>query len=156
MANESGTADHSRTTYDIRLEKALADPDNAACGVRLFGQHVAEFIGLDRPWTAYGRLAIQNFRAPHPGAVYFIGGDTGRIKIGMSVCPLERLAAFQLGSPIDLRIMALARGYFDVEDEYHSRFAEHRVRGEWFERHPDILAEIARLSTGPAHIKEVW
>ena len=34
----------------------------------------------------------------------------------------------------------------DVEKEYHPRFAEHRLHGEWFHPHPDILAEIDRLN----------
>src|SRR5690606_31819981 len=113
MANEAALADQSRTIFGNRAEavlaRALERTDNAEHGIRLFGEHVARFIGLDRPWSAYGRVAIQQFRAPGP-AIYFIGGDVGLIKIGLSVCPLERLASFQLGSPVDLRILALTLG----------------------------------------------
>lgn len=36
----------------------------------------------------------------------------------------------------------------DAERDYHARFAAHRLRGEWFAPHPDILAEIEHLNGG--------
>ncbi len=127
-----------------RLIRFRGHEDNAAIGIAMFGEHVVNYVGRDLPWSGWGKIAIQHFRCRN--TVYFIGGDVGLIKIGMSICPLERLASFQLGSPIDLRILALTPGGFDVEDSYHERFAEFRVRGEWFKDAPAILAEIARLS----------
>lgn len=76
---------------------------------------------------------------------YFIGGDHGLIKIGYSYNPHERLKALQLGSPVDLRVLATAPGGAARERAYHDQFAEARVRGEWFSRTPEIEAEIARL-----------
>lgn len=35
------------------------------------------------------------------------------------------------------------------ERAYHAMFKAHRLHGEWFEPHPDILAEIARLTPTP-------
>jgi hypothetical protein len=35
-----------------------------------------------------------------------------------------------------------------LEGCYHQHFADLRVEGEWFEPHPDIFAEIARLNSG--------
>lgn len=96
-----------------------------------------------------GRLegeVVPYWRAPvRPPKIYFIGGDVGHIKIGVSRSPHSRLAGIQTGSPIPLRILATVTGGFDEERAYHARFAAHRVQGEWFERHPDILAEIERL-----------
>lgn len=81
-----------------------------------------------------------------PTLCYFIGGDVGGIKIGASTAPAERLGAFQLQSPIRLELLAVCDGGLKAEREYHLRFAAHRLHGEWFERHPDILAEIERLA----------
>jgi hypothetical protein len=56
----------------------------------------------------------------------------------------------QMGSPVRLSILALTTGARDVERSYHERFAAHRLHGEWFAPHPDILAEIDRLTTAPS------
>jgi len=78
--------------------------------------------------------------------VYFVGGDVGGIKIGIALDPQKRLIDLQCGSPIKLRILAVREGGRSVELAYHRQFAAHRLHGEWFERHPDILAEIDRLT----------
>jgi hypothetical protein len=100
--------------------------------------------GID--WSPLpGRRAIETLR-DGKSYVYFIGGETGPVKIGYTIAPLERLAAMQMGCPIKLSILAKVEGTVADEKAYHRRFAEHRSHGEWFERHPDILAEIERLS----------
>nr|WP_144036753.1 GIY-YIG nuclease family protein [Sphingopyxis witflariensis] len=47
-----------------------------------------------------------------------------------------------------MKLSVLASGWGTLKDEriLHDRFAAHRLHGEWFERHPDILAEVERLS----------
>jgi hypothetical protein len=79
--------------------------------------------------------------------IYFIGGDTGAIKIGLARSPERRLISLQCGSPIQLRILAQGPGSQRDERALHQRFAAHRLHGEWFEPHPTILAEIARLNS---------
>lgn len=76
--------------------------------------------------------------------VYFIGGDHGAIKIGRSVNVEVRLRTIQTHSPVPLRILATIEGG-SRERLYHKIFAAHRLHGEWFAPHPDILAEIDRL-----------
>lgn len=78
--------------------------------------------------------------------VYFVGGDQGAIKIGFAKSPDDRLREIQVGSPIPLSILALVEGGPKLEKGYHRRFAAHRLHGEWFAPHPDILAEIERLT----------
>lgn len=81
---------------------------------------------------------------------YFIGLIDGPIKIGASVKPAERIRDLQAACPYPIGILALAGGGFATEASYHRRFAAFRLHGEWFDRHPDILAEIDRLnSLGP-------
>lgn len=77
---------------------------------------------------------------------YFIGADEGPIKIGHSIDPKTRLASFQMGCPIRLMIYATAPGGDVREMAYHYQFRESRAHGEWFERCPEILAEIDRLT----------
>ena len=82
-----------------------------------------------------------------PGTVYFIGSSDGFIKIGITSDIVERLRNFQVCTPHELTVLASFDGDSYQEWEYHQRFADHRVRGEWFRSHPDILAEIERLLT---------
>jgi len=85
------------------------------------------------------------------GVVYFIGGDAGPVKIGFAENAERRLIGLQTGNPAKLGILATTAGSEATEREYHARFAAHRLNGEWFDRHPDILAEIERLSAHSVH-----
>lgn len=77
-----------------------------------------------------------------PHYVYFIGGESGPVKIGTSQNPRARLRAVQCHHPYPLSILATVPGGVEVERGLHKRFADHRLNGEWFERHIDIIAEI--------------
>ncbi|WP_167396779.1 GIY-YIG nuclease family protein [Sphingomonas aerolata] len=78
--------------------------------------------------------------------IYFIGSDIGAIKIGRAIRPKVRLRQLQSGSPIPLMILATTPGGVDEEKAYHDRFRKQRIRGEWFERSAELLAEIRRLN----------
>lgn len=78
-------------------------------------------------------------------AVYFVGSDLGPIKIGMAEDVQKRLASIQACSPSPLTLLATCGGGIKQERIYHKRFATHRLHGEWFEPHDDILAEVERL-----------
>lgn len=77
--------------------------------------------------------------------VYFIGEITedwehGPIKIGIAADPGNRLANLQSSNQRELAMF----GWFDAPDgtekSIHRRLAQHRIRGEWFEPHADVLA----------------
>ena len=100
----------------------------------------------------YGKLRHQRAERRTPlkpkaegSFVYFIGGDDGLIKIGRSRNPEARAAELQTGSPVPLRVLASVSGDSRLEAQYHRRFADFRVRGEWFERCPTLLNEIEIL-----------
>jgi hypothetical protein len=71
-------------------------------------------------------------------AVYFIQrGEDGPIKIGETKSdPADRLKALQIGSAERLRLLGHVRS---KETEVHARFSQHRISGEWFRPHQDIL-----------------
>lgn len=84
---------------------------------------------------------------PRPDAtVYFIGADDGPVKIGIATCVKKRLYGLQTSNPNKLYVLATCPGGHDRELEYHAQFAAHRLSGEWFERTPELLAEITRLA----------
>lgn len=90
-----------------------------------------------------------NEPAPPPQltTIYFVQGvDGGPVKIGLSDFPEMRLNALQMASPIKLVIRASIMAERSLERDYHARFAAHRLHGEWFSPHPDILAEIEALN----------
>lgn len=78
--------------------------------------------------------------------VYFIGSEGGPIKIGVATKPVNRLKELQTSHHERLSIIVTAKGGQAQESAYHKQFAAHRLHGEWFARHPDILAEIERLA----------
>lgn len=82
--------------------------------------------------------------------LYMIQSGDGPIKIGISAAPARRLKDLQTAHPYPLKIVCLVKGGgAELEAHYHERFAAHRLHGEWFEPHEEILAEIARLTATP-------
>jgi hypothetical protein len=71
---------------------------------------------------------------------------TGQIKIGRTADVKTRMyrLGIDAGAPVEL-LATISGG--EIEPVYHWWFAEHRLEGEWFAPHPDILAEIDRLNT---------
>lgn len=106
------------------------------------------FAGFDPPPT--------KFKMPPPNfIVYFVGGETGPVKIGWTQQPIKaRLKCIQNGSPVKLHVLATANRHRIAEKHYHRQFAAHRLHGEWFERSPEIQAEIDRLTSTPQQHQE--
>ena len=96
-------------------------------------------------WETEDALAAVEAERHVAAELYFIGADEGPIKIGVSQNVEKRLKQLQTAHPHRLRILAVLVGGALREGDYHARFAEHRLEGEWFERAPAILAEIERL-----------
>lgn len=71
--------------------------------------------------------------------VYFISGENGNIKIGITQDIVKRMESLQCGSSAKLKLLAVARGGAKYEKELHERFSQARVRGEWFEPVPELL-----------------
>lgn len=81
-----------------------------------------------------------------PRSVYFMGWQNGPIKIGLADNVRVRRETLQVACPYDLEILAVTTGGLRVELEYHRKFGSQRLRGEWFERCPEIEAEIERIN----------
>lgn len=78
--------------------------------------------------------------------IYFIGAESGPVKIGKAVCPFTRLKCLQTAHHERLTLLAICEGGAGRERGYHRQFKEHRIRGEWFARSPELVAEIERLN----------
>ena len=78
--------------------------------------------------------------------VYFMRlGEAGPIKIGHSVNIKERLAVIQVNNPYLITLLAVVDGGFSKERELHKLFKDHKIYGEWFYPHTDILNYINNL-----------
>jgi hypothetical protein len=96
-------------------------------------------------WLASSRDEVE--RKQNAQLAYFIGAPSGPVKIGIAVCPGERLKTLQTSHHERLELLATCQGGQPKERAYHQQFAAYRLHGEWFERCPEIEAEIARLNS---------
>ena len=64
--------------------------------------------------------------------IYFVKSSEGPIKIGFSSQPWSRLACLQADNHARLSLMAVMPGTMRGEKAVHIRFANLRIRGEWF------------------------
>ena len=78
--------------------------------------------------------------------VYFVQAENGLIKIGNTKYLNYRLESLRNQGPLALALLATVPGGRAEEFAYHAAFAAHRLHGEWFAPHPDILAEIERIN----------
>lgn len=77
--------------------------------------------------------------------IYFVQAENGPIKIGVASNLEKRIGNLRGSSPVKLTLLFATHGGATAEANLHHRFREHRLHGEWFAPHPDILAEIERL-----------
>lgn len=82
--------------------------------------------------------------------VYFIQqGKGGPIKIGISTNPHKRLVALQIGSPVQLKLLAVMNtNHPGTEHLLHRRFSHLRMAGEWFEPEQELLEYISEIVKG--------
>jgi hypothetical protein len=90
-------------------------------------------LGLPDPTDADDRLAYWRTHLAQPSFVYFVQqGENGPVKIGRAVDPERRVATLQTGNAIDLHLREVVPGDSTLESTMHQRFADARIRGEWF------------------------
>lgn len=86
--------------------------------------------------------------------IYFIlAPELGRIKIGFAKQPWSRLSKLQTDCPCDVRLVAFIDGDVVAEKALHARFADQRLRGEWFTYSGAVQEYIQSLEPAPAKTK---
>jgi Meiotically up-regulated gene 113 len=80
--------------------------------------------------------------------VYFVSAkkDGFPVKIGITESASGRFKNLQTHLPYELEILAMAPvKHLSLERVIHGKFAAHRLRGEWFERTPSLMAFIEEV-----------
>ncbi len=96
-------------------------------------------------WRAYKMFGprVDKAKTPkkEPKWVYFARAGRGnRVKIGTTSSVTSRMKALSHPLVGKLRVIGVVPGGYEVEARMHQRFAEYRIKGEWF-RLEDELAE---------------
>lgn len=173
MLNKDRFAGHKLSTDDVlavaqnnRVKVEIAVSRDGLMPIKLAGRWMGyvdqrlDFVSWPRvveTATEADFIAALHRRADRSKShsiCYFIGGASGAVKIGHSVDPASRLSAIRSCSPVPLDILAKAPGGPDREAAYHMQFAQFRLHGEWFERCPEIEAEITRLTTNTSEVSD--
>lgn len=71
--------------------------------------------------------------------------ETLRVKIGVSVDPIRRFYSLQVGSPTDLKLVALVPGDDATEAGIHAEVSNSRIKGEWFEMNDETAGRVLRM-----------
>lgn len=81
------------------------------------------------------------------GYVYLMRGENGLHKIGRAMNVEDRRAGLERSIPVKVEIVhKIACGdYINAEKILHARYAERRIRYEWFDLLPDQVAEITGI-----------
>ncbi len=115
---------------------------------RTFDVEVRQHLDATRVDSALREVTQDTLRwydATAPGEqVYIVTGDD-KIKIGVALDPVARLADLQIGSPVPLSLAWRIVCPNARQLEAHRRYAAHRSHGEWFDAAP-ILAELLNLA----------
>lgn len=108
---------------------------------------LASRIGQRKAGTGFPHLDVLPLRV---GGVYFVQmGAGGPIKIGTTINCKRRMRKMQTDNPYPLRLLALQPEWGSAEERsLHSRFAVHKLLGEWFNPAPEII-ELAVIIGAP-------
>lgn len=79
--------------------------------------------------------------------VYFLQAKSlGHIKIGTTTNMQRRFSEIKTGCPDELVLLGITKGDANIERQIHEKFADSRVRGEWFAPSDDLASFIERVA----------
>jgi hypothetical protein len=122
---------------------ALIDLEDHARRTGLFHAMAADEHRIQASRQREKNIAAAKARH-NKGFVYFARrGD--KLKIGTSVNVPKRISGLEFAAGGAFDDVVVTKGGRSREQLYHRRYAQHRLKGEWFNASPDILREMDRL-----------
>jgi DNA-binding XRE family transcriptional regulator len=98
-----------------------------------------------RSGTVPDRCPRQTPRSTEVRKGIYVAGFAQYVKIGISTNVYERVAVLQ--TPEEMKVYAILDGWTRQERELHRRFAEYRLRGEWFRHEGELAKWVIKVST---------
>ena len=96
-----------------------------------------------------GHLGPMSSNPGNPDGVIYAIGYGDKVKVGWArTSARDRLKALQIGCPEDLVLMGQRQGTVADERVLHRRFAQWRIRGEWFRLEGDVADWISSHAIG--------
>lgn len=77
------------------------------------------------------------------------GGRGGPVKLGIAAYPEYRLVELQVGNHLELKLLHAVTGGRELERALHKELVGSRLRGEWFNVTPEVVAAIQRVLAEP-------
>lgn len=155
--NESALPDHFLTTLE-KPERATPSLTDLALMPPYRRNLMLRYCIGERPSDEEIQAAWLAFHGKFSGDaryVYFVQrGDDGPIKIGLAKNVARRVAGLQTSCAERLVTLGFCRGDRDMEREYHARFAEYRISGEWFDAADAVICEALRLADLPKAMRK--
>lgn len=100
-------------------------------------------------------MSVPNFKRS-PNQIYFLQCQTTKlIKIGITNNVKNRVTDIQVSCPTKLVLIGSVPGHRSFEYSLHQRFADARVRGEWFSPVPELLEFIKARETAKIFAAEL-
>ena len=79
----------------------------------------------------------------------FRAGSRGPVKIGFSTNPVKRVASLKTSCPAGVKPLGVMEGTLADEAALFRRLAEHRLHGEWFKPHREVLEVVKNMDAFP-------
>jgi hypothetical protein len=96
-------------------------------------------------------------RVPKPNGIIYAAGYGPYVKIGWTGDDLRnRISGIQVGTPELLTVYGTIPGTFRMERRLHVRFAQYRLRGEWFRNEGDVRAYGAKKMVQRWGMDTLW
>jgi hypothetical protein len=111
---------------------------------------------IDDNWQPikWGERQYESETKKKSGYVYFIGHETGDVKIGYSKNPWARLIDINSELGEKFSVLATVRTESTSEVAVHHLLVKFRKRGEWFDRCPIVAAAINAAQAGSVQTEE--
>lgn len=148
---------HGRTRYRFRragADLSICSPDNpefpseySACLTAAEKLYALRKQEPHAPLVTQARNYLMKQALSAGGFVYFVHGDTGRVKIGFTTDPVKRFGSLRTNCPDRLTLLGLLPGTKDDEREWHKRFEGDHLFGEWFRSTSELRREVRAAKT---------